>query len=76
MSDLSRTRLFWRGTKGRNAARVAEKQAQDRLNAEMARERVMARYQELKQNAERRGDQPGTQAERQDAVGRRTGEAS
>jgi hypothetical protein len=60
MSNFSRTRLFWQGTKGSNAARIAEKQAQERIQAQMACERVKARYRELKENAERR--MAGTEA--------------
>jgi hypothetical protein len=68
MSDFSRTRLFWQGTLGSNAARVAEKQSQEQLNAQMALERIKDRYQELKQNAKRRGDPPGAEAKLQDAA--------
>lgn len=71
MSNFSKTKLFWHGTKGSNAARVASKQSQEQLSAIMARERVKARYQELKQNAERRGDPTGTEAVRKAAHPRR-----
>ena len=47
MSNFSRTKLFWAGSKGCNAARVAETQRQEELQARMARDRVVARYQEL-----------------------------
>ena len=66
MSDHSRTELFWRGTKGRNAAKVAARQEDKRLQDEMASKRIKAQYRELKDRAERRGDPPGTQAVRKD----------
>jgi hypothetical protein len=68
MSNFSRTKLFWQGTKGSNAAMVAEKQSQERLQARIGIARIEAWYQELKQNAERRGDPPGAEAQLQDAA--------
>jgi hypothetical protein len=76
MSNFSRSKLFWSGTEGRNAARVAAKQADEQLQARMARERIEARYKELRERAERRGDPVGTQAIREDMDGSRTGEAA
>jgi hypothetical protein len=69
MSDFSRSRLFWSGTKGSNAARVGEKQLQEQLNAKMGRERIMARYQELKERADRSA--AGTQAKQSQGSGGR-----
>jgi hypothetical protein len=68
MSNYSRTKLFWSGTEGRNAARVAAKQADEQLQARMAKERVEAKYRELKQNAKRRGNPPGAETKRKDAA--------
>jgi hypothetical protein len=52
MSDKSRTRTFWSGTKGCNAARVAAKRRQDELRARMASERIQSQYKELKGRAD------------------------
>jgi hypothetical protein len=67
MSNLSRTKLFWSSTKGRNATRIAEKQAHEQLQAKMARDRVVARYQELKRDADLRRGLTGTEAGREGA---------
>lgn len=68
MSNFSKTKLFWNGTKGCNAARVAFHQSQEQLQARMASERVQARYKELKERANRSAAGAGTQAERKASV--------
>lgn len=49
MSDKSRNRTFWSGSKTNgNTVRVQAKRAQDELNCRMGRERIEKRYAELK----------------------------
>jgi len=49
MSDKSRNRTFWSGSKTNgNSVRVQVKQSQDELNCCMGRERIVAKYAELK----------------------------
>ena len=74
MSNFSRTKLFWAGSKGSNAARVATKQSQEQIKAKMASERVKARYKELKEIAER--GMAGTEALRKESANMRTGKSS
>ena len=75
MSNLSRTKLFWAGSKGSNAASVAETQNQKELQARMARDRVVARYQELK-DGEGRGDPARAEAIQARPTGLRTLQAT
>jgi len=49
MSDKSRNRTFWAGSKANgNATRAQSKQSQEELNCRMGRERIAKRYAELK----------------------------
>jgi len=75
MSNFSRTKLFWAGSKGCNAARVAETQRQEELQARMARDRVVARYRELK-NGKGRGDPTRAEAIQARPTGLRTLQAT
>lgn len=52
MSDKSRSRTFWQGTSGSIAAYVIEKHRIERLQGEMGRTRVQARYAEMKARRE------------------------
>jgi hypothetical protein len=74
MSNFSRTKLFWQGTLGCNAARVATKQSQEQIQARMGRDRVEARYKELKENAER--GMAGTEALGKGSPDMRSGKSS
>jgi len=68
MKSDRKSRLFWKGTPGRNAARVAFQQSQAQLSARMASERVQAKYKELRERADRSATGAGTQAERKASV--------
>jgi hypothetical protein len=74
MSNFSRMKLFWHGTLGSNAARVATKQSQEQIQAKMARDRVVSRYKELKKNAKR--GMAGTEALRKGSPNMRPGKSS